>query len=154
MPFLLRATPRQDLAAWTVRSEVNRTATGHSRDTPGQILDATNTPQRLASDPPSGQSALVRVTGRCLAAIVLGVAAIGLVGCDGDNNWRLSARVLEADEETVCLALLDDGPGYINNGCPKRTDVVGLPEDVLAGECLRLNQKFHADLIYSGRSDC
>ena len=96
----------------------------------------------------------MRVTGRCVAAIVLSVAAIGLVGCDGDNNWRFSARVLEADEETVCLKLLDDGPGYINNGCLKRTDVVGLPEDVLAGECLRLNQKIHADLIYEGRSDC
>ncbi len=62
------------------------------------------------------------MTGRCVAAIVLSVAAIGLVGCDGDNNWRFSARVLEADEETVCLKLLDDGPGYINNGSAANTN--------------------------------
>lgn len=97
---------------------------------------------------------LVRRTGRCVAAIVLSVAAIGLAGCDGDSDWRFSARVVEADDETVCLALLDDGPGYIDNGCLKRTDVVGLPEDVRTGECLRLNQKIHADLIYEGRTDC
>lgn len=42
MPFLLRATPRLDLADWSVRSEANLTATGHSRDTPGQTHDATN----------------------------------------------------------------------------------------------------------------
>ena len=41
MPFLLRATPRQDPAGRSLRSEVNLTVTGHSRDTPDQTPDAT-----------------------------------------------------------------------------------------------------------------
>src|SRR5829696_6578470 len=46
MPFLLRATPRQDLARRSVRSEANLTVAGHSRDTPGQASDATDHPPR------------------------------------------------------------------------------------------------------------
>lgn len=42
LPFLLRATPRLDLADWSLRSEVNLTVTGHSRDTPDQTRNATN----------------------------------------------------------------------------------------------------------------
>jgi hypothetical protein len=42
MPFLLRATPRQGLAEWSVRSEANLTAAGHSGDTPGQTPNATD----------------------------------------------------------------------------------------------------------------
>ena len=57
MPFLLRATPRQDLADWSLRSEVNLTVTGHSRDTPDQTPDATEHRLVVASHPPSGHSA-------------------------------------------------------------------------------------------------
>src|SRR5262245_25932405 len=46
MPFLLRATPRPDLAEWSLRSKANLTAAGHSRDTPDQTLDATEHPPR------------------------------------------------------------------------------------------------------------
>ena len=42
LPVLLRATPRRDPARWSLRSEVNLTATEHSRDTPNRIPDATN----------------------------------------------------------------------------------------------------------------
>jgi hypothetical protein len=42
LPFLLRATPRLDLTGWPLRSEVNLSVTGHSRDTPGQTPNATN----------------------------------------------------------------------------------------------------------------
>jgi hypothetical protein len=42
MPFLLRATPRLDLAGQSLRSEANLTVTGHSRDTPDQTRNATN----------------------------------------------------------------------------------------------------------------
>jgi hypothetical protein len=41
MPFLFRATPRQDLAGQSLRSKANLTAAGHSGDTPGQTPDAT-----------------------------------------------------------------------------------------------------------------
>ena len=47
MPFLLRATPRQDLAGRSVRSEANLTAAGHSRDTPDQTHDATKSSNAL-----------------------------------------------------------------------------------------------------------
>src|SRR3954447_18729587 len=58
MPFLLRATPRQDLAGWSLRSEVNLTVTGHSRDTPDQTPDATEHRHVVAPRPPSGHYAL------------------------------------------------------------------------------------------------
>src|SRR5215211_4466844 len=64
MPFLLRATPRQGLAGRSVRSEANLTVAGHSRDTPGQAPDATDTRLVVASHPPSGQSARLTETRR------------------------------------------------------------------------------------------
>jgi hypothetical protein len=79
---------------------------------------------------------------------------VATVGCNRENDWRFTALVVGKDTETVCLALVDDGPGYINNDCLDRSDVVGLPVDVREGECLRLNQKLHADLIYEGRGGC
>ena len=54
MPFLFRATPRQDLAGWSLRSEANLTAAGHSRDTPDQTPDATEHRPVVAHHPPSG----------------------------------------------------------------------------------------------------
>src|SRR5688572_30267946 len=59
MPFLLRATPQQDLAGQPLRSKVNLTVTGHSRDTPDQTRDATKHRNVLAPHPPSGHYALV-----------------------------------------------------------------------------------------------
>src|SRR5829696_3383742 len=56
MPFLLRATPRQDLAGQSVRPEANLTAAGHSGDSPDQTLDATKHRPVVAPHPPSGQS--------------------------------------------------------------------------------------------------
>lgn len=61
MPFLLRATPRLDLAGWTLRSEVNhhgdRAFERHTRPDP-ERYEHRNV---LASDPLSGQYALVLV---------------------------------------------------------------------------------------------
>ena len=58
MPFLLRATPRQDLAGWSLRSEANLTVAGHSRDTPDQTPDATEHRPVATSHPQSGHYAL------------------------------------------------------------------------------------------------
>ena len=59
MPFLLRATPRLDLAGWTLRSEVNqdgdRAFGRHTRPDP-ERYEHRNV---LASHPPSGQSGAV-----------------------------------------------------------------------------------------------
>jgi hypothetical protein len=97
----------------------------------------------------------VRVRRTAVASAPIGVVVFTLVSCTGDNDdWRFSARVVGTDAETVCLALVDDGPGYINNDCLDRSEVVGMPDDIRDGECLRLNQKLHADLIYEGRGDC
>jgi hypothetical protein len=54
--FLLRATPRHDLAGWTLRAEANLTAAGHSRDTPDQTPDPTQHRHVVASHPPSVHS--------------------------------------------------------------------------------------------------
>ena len=60
MPFLLRATPRQDLAGQSDRSEANLTAAGHSRHTPDQTPDATKHRHVVAPHPPSRHSVLPR----------------------------------------------------------------------------------------------
>src|SRR5207342_2885229 len=57
MPFLLRATPRQDLAGRSLRSEANLTAAGHSRDTPDQTPDATKHHRVVPQILHQGQSA-------------------------------------------------------------------------------------------------
>lgn len=88
-------------------------------------------------------------------ALAAGFAMVATVGCNHENNnWRFLARVVGTNAQTVCLKLVDDGPGYINNDCLDRADVVGLPADIGTGECLRLNQKLHADLVYEGRGEC
>lgn len=114
MPFLLRATPQQDLDERSLRSEANLTVTGHSRDTPDQTPDATKTPQRLASDPPSGQSARVgrgRHYGgvaRRARSVSVGVIAIGtllLVSCGSDEPSAFAEREKLPD----CGSLPDRG---------------------------------------------
>jgi hypothetical protein len=84
MPFLLRATPQLDPADWSLRSEVNLTVTGHSRDTPDQTHNATETPQRLAPHPPSGHYALVHL--RTAAVIAL----LFVTACDSDSTGSVT----------------------------------------------------------------
>jgi hypothetical protein len=89
------------------------------------------------------------------AFLVLPILALLLLlrACGENGDWRFSARVVEVRAANVCLALVDDGPGYVN-GCMPRGDVVGLPGDVRVGDCLRLNQHLHGDLDYEGHARC
>lgn len=89
------------------------------------------------------------------AFLVLPVLALVFLlrACGENSDWRFSARVVEVRAADVCLALVDDGPGYVN-GCVPRGGVVGLPGDVRVGDCFRLNQRLHGDLNYEGRGRC
>lgn len=89
------------------------------------------------------------------AFLVLPVLALVFLlrACGENGDWRFTARVVEVRTADVCLALVDDGPGYVN-GCVPRGVVVGLPGDVRVADCLRLNQHWHGDLDYEGRATC
>lgn len=104
MPFLFRATPRQDLAGRSLRSEANLAAAGHSGDTPDQTHDATKTPQRLASDSQSGQSARVKPPPW---STVL-VAGSLLIGACSDVRWVTITQVSATDGESSSLFITVD----------------------------------------------
>lgn len=77
-----------------------------------------------------------------------------LRACGGNDDWHFSAKVVEVRSTDICLELTSDGPGYLNNGCVPTVDVVGLPDDVRVGDCLRLTQQLHAELTFESRSSC
>ena len=90
-------------------------------------------------------------------ALVLVVVVVGLLvmrACEAGGDWRFSARVNKVQAGAVCLSLIGDGPGYVENGCVERKDIVGLPEDIRVDECLRLNQQLHSELVYEQRERC
>jgi len=99
-----------------------------------------------------GVAAAAVVGGVLLLLPVLAVLLI-LRSCD-ESDWHFSARVERVEGISVCLALLGDGPGYVENHCIPIADIVGLPSDVAAGECLRLNQPLHSSLVFEKRRPC
>src|SRR4051794_40762944 len=88
MPFLLRATPRQDLAGWSLRSEANLTAAGHSRDTPGPVPRRYGTPPR-----------------RCLTSSIRAIGA-------GRLRWLCRSHVADdvraVDGHVVAVGIAED----------------------------------------------
>ena len=61
MPFLFRATPQHgNQRDGLIARKPTQQAAGHSRDHPPAPSTLRNTPQRVTSDPPSGQSVRVR----------------------------------------------------------------------------------------------
>jgi hypothetical protein len=89
-----------------------------------------------------------------LALAVVVLYALVLRACSAQNDWRFSARVEEVRVDAVCLSLVGGGPGYVENDCLLRADIVGLPSDIRPDECVLLNQELHSDLVYEGRESC
>lgn len=96
--------------------------------------------------------------GLSIAGAFVALPTLALVlllrACGDGGDWRFRAQVVEARDAELCLRLIDDGPGYLDGTCVPTAEIVDLPDSIRSGDCIRLNQQLHGDLVYERRTEC
>lgn len=87
-------------------------------------------------------------------AAPLVLVALTARACEGDD-WVFDERVVRISEVETCLQLIDGGPGYVDGCAPTgEVGILGLPSDIVDGDCLTLRQGLERDLEYVARTSC